>query len=81
MWRGPGIGTAGVGNGMWFTLQWEVESVHADGSWHFDPHGGTQGSEGFDGGGAFFIENVLEELDSVRIQFFYLLIRFLLVRF
>jgi hypothetical protein len=25
--------------------------------------GGTQASEGFDGGGAFFIENVLEELD------------------
>ena len=49
---------------MWFTLQWSVSHVTADGSLMFDPTGGTQGSEGFDGGGAFFIEGVLEELDA-----------------
>ena len=62
MWR-PSLGNEGVSNGLWFTLQWSVSNVTVDGSFMFDPSGGTQGSEGFDGGGPFFIEGVLEELD------------------
>ena len=66
MWRTNDgtIGTGGVNSGLWFTLQMEVTHIDADGALVFDPTGGTQGSEGFDGGGPFFIENVLEEVDA-----------------
>ena len=53
--------------GPWFTLQWEVGSVGANGTLDFAPGGGTQGSEGWyaDGElGAWAVENVLELLDA-----------------
>ena len=53
--------------GPWFTLQWQVGGVGADGSLVFAPGGGTQGSEGWkvDGPtGAWFVENALELLDE-----------------
>ena len=58
MWRTDGgtIAAEGVGNGLWFTLQWAVDSMDAAGSLLFDRTGGTQGAEGFAGGGPFYIE-------------------------
>ena len=68
MWRtnsaSDALGKPGVANGLWGTLQWEISHRDADGSLIFNPErGGTQAVEGFPGGGAFFIENVKEELD------------------
>jgi hypothetical protein len=67
MWRTNSaesvLGATGVGNGLWGTLQWEVSHRDANGSFIFNPAGGTQAVEGFPGGGAFFIENQKEELD------------------
>jgi hypothetical protein len=70
MWRTDGgtIASEGVGNGLWFTLQWAIDSMDADGSLIFDRTGGTQGSEGFAGGGPFYIEGTFKFMHFVVVS-------------
>ena len=71
MWAGCGPTCNRIG--PWFTLQWQVGGVGANGSLDFAAGGGTQGSEGWkvDGPtGAWFVENALELLDDEN-EFFH----------
>jgi len=59
------------GGGRWFTQQWLVDGwVPENNTLTFDPTTGSQGGEGMTTGGQFWIENVLEEVDSANEYFF-----------
>ena len=59
------------GGGRWFTQQWTVTGFEPEtATLRFDPASGMQGGEGMTSGGQWWIENVLEELDSANEWFF-----------
>eukprot|EP00759_Apiculatamorpha_spiralis_P016491 PhF_6_TR2266/c0_g1_i2/m.3917 len=53
---------------LWFTLMWNISSSNGT-SFYFDK-GGFQGAEGQDTASNFYIENVMDELDSPN-EYFY----------
>ena len=59
------------GGGRWFTQMWTVDGWDAaTNTLHFDPKSGFQGGEGMTTAGQYWIENVLEELDSSNEYYF-----------
>jgi hypothetical protein len=59
------------GGGRWFTQQWRVNGfVRENATLLFDPTTGMQGGEGMTTSGQWWIENVLEEVDSAREYYF-----------
>lgn len=59
------------GGGRWYTFTWNVTGFNAENnSLAFDPSTGNQGGEGVPYAGQWWIENVIEELDSPDEWFF-----------
>ena len=55
------------GGGRWLTYIWSVDSWHpANSTMLFTPGTGNQGGEGTDQGQEWYVENMLELLDSPR---------------